>query len=197
MPPVTNQMLNARREENCIAVTLERKYYRVGQTWVKRSLRPSEWQINPYAGTLVVPRFGKERIRNEAASMKFIAENTDIPVPKLYCCFEDDEAVYLVTHDQVVPPYRVMVRSARPQWEMKPLESEALVFCHNDLSTNNVIVDPETLKVRAIIDWEYAGFYPEEFEGMFYRRPGPSVALEGEVNDEDRLLDVMIENETR
>ncbi|EEQ35074.1 conserved hypothetical protein [Microsporum canis CBS 113480] len=229
MPPVTNQMLNARREENCIAVTLERKYYRVGQTWVKRSLRPSEWQINPYAGTLVVPRFGKERIRNEAASMKFIAENTDIPVPKLYCCFEDDEAVYLVTQyvegkrkvvekelelhlesmkklksrfwggpsGVVVPPYRVMVRSARPQWEMKPLESEALVFCHNDLSTNNVIVDPETLKVRAIIDWEYAGFYPEEFEGMFYRRPGPSVALEGEVNDEDRLLDVMIENETR
>ncbi|KAM5441511.1 hypothetical protein MferCBS31731_003582 [Microsporum ferrugineum] len=238
MPPVTNQMLNARREENCIAVTLERKYYRVGQTWVKRSLRPSEWQINPYAGTLVVPRFGKERIRNEAASMKFIAENTDIPVPKLYCCFEDDEAVYLVTQyvegvgmneleeekrkvvekelelhlesmkklksrfwggpsSIVVPPYRVMVKSARLQWKMKPLESEALVFCHNDLSTNNVIVDPETLKVRAIIDWEYAGFYPEEFEGRFYRRPGPSVALEGEVNDEGRLLDMMTENETR
>jgi hypothetical protein len=28
--------------------------------------------------------------------MKFIAEHTNIPVPKLYCCFEDDEAVYLV-----------------------------------------------------------------------------------------------------
>jgi serine/threonine protein kinase len=28
--------------------------------------------------------------------MKFIAEYTNIPIPKLYYCFEDDEAVYLV-----------------------------------------------------------------------------------------------------
>jgi len=28
--------------------------------------------------------------------MAFIAEHTNIPVPKLHCCFEDDEAVYLV-----------------------------------------------------------------------------------------------------
>jgi aminoglycoside phosphotransferase len=90
-----------------------------------------------------------------------------------------------------------MVRTARQQWKMKPRESEDLVFCHNDLSTHNVIVDPETLKVKAIIDWEYAGFYPEEFEGMFFRRPGPSVALEGEVNDEDRLLNIMVENEMK
>lgn len=26
----------------------------------------------------------------------FIAEHTNIPVPKLHCCFEDDGAVYLV-----------------------------------------------------------------------------------------------------
>ncbi len=90
-----------------------------------------------------------------------------------------------------------MVKSARQQWKMKPSESEELVFCHNDLSTNNVIVDPVTLKVNAIIDWEYAGFYPAQFEGKFFKRVGPSVALEGEENDEDRLLDIMIENELR
>ncbi len=28
--------------------------------------------------------------------MRFIANTTDIPVPKLYSCFEDDGAVYLV-----------------------------------------------------------------------------------------------------
>ena len=39
------------------------------------------------------------------------------------------------------------------------LESEELVFCYNDLSTNNVIVDPETLKVKAMIDWECTGFH--------------------------------------
>jgi serine/threonine protein kinase len=89
-------MLNSRREENCISITPERKYYKVGQTWVKRSLRPTEWQTNPFTGTLVIPRFGKERLRNEAASMAFIAEHTNIPIPKLHCCFEDDEAVYLI-----------------------------------------------------------------------------------------------------
>ena len=78
---------------------------------------------------------------------------------------------------------------------MKPREEEDLVFCHNDFSTHNTIVDPDTLKVNAIIDWEYAGFYPPEFEGMFFRRPGPSVALEGEANDEDLLLDIMLRNE--
>lgn len=96
MAPVTNQMLNARREEDCVSVTTERKYFKTNSTWVKRSLRPSEWQINPFNGTLVVPKLGKERLLNEAAAMRFIAEKTSIPVPKLYGCFGDDEAVYLV-----------------------------------------------------------------------------------------------------
>ena len=77
---------------------------------------------------------------------------------------------------------------------MKPSESEDLVFNHGDFSTYNVIVDPLTLKVKAILDWEYAGFYPEQFEGNFFERVGPSVALGGEENDEGRLLDIMIEN---
>lgn len=80
---------------------------------------------------------------------------------------------------------------------MKRRVSEDLVFCHNDLSMHNIIVDPATLKIKAIIDWEYAGFFPTEFEGMFFRRPGPSVALEGEINDEKQLLDIMYENEAR
>ncbi|OIW34064.1 kinase-like protein [Coniochaeta ligniaria NRRL 30616] len=236
MAPVTNQMLNERREKDCVSVTLERKYFQVGGTWIKRSLRPSEWQINPFAGTLVVPRFGRERLLNEAAAMRFIAANTSIPVPKLYACFEDDGAVYLVMEyvegvsmaklnaDErkvvekelegylealrklksslwggpsgiVVPPYRVMVKVVRQEWKMRPKESKDLVYCHNDLSTHNVIVDPATLKVKAVIDWEYSGFYPAEFEGMYFRRPGPSVALEGEPNDEDHLVDIMLQNE--
>jgi thiamine kinase-like enzyme len=89
-----------------------------------------------------------------------------------------------------------MVKSFRP-WKMKPRPTEDLVFCHNDFSTHNIIVDPQTLKVKAIIDWEYAGFFPAEFEGMYFRRPGPSVALEGEVDDVQQLLDIMRENEAK
>jgi len=96
MAPVTNQMLNAKREANCVGLTTERKYFKVDHTWIKRSLRPAEWQINPFTGTVVVPRFGTERILNEAAAIQFIAEKTSIPVPKLYACFQDDEAAYLV-----------------------------------------------------------------------------------------------------
>ena len=52
----------------------------------------------------------------------------------------------------------------------------------------NTIVDPVSLKIRAIIDWEYAGFYPENFDTKFYHRLGPSVALEGEDDDSEALL---------
>lgn len=206
--------------------------------------------------------------RNAAASFKrrslrFITKNTNIPVPKLYGCFEDDGAVYLITeyidgvnmadltpeqrkvvevelegyiatlrslksevwggpsghvsfstlgppfppfppfpaftnmYTKVIPPYRVLQHPVRVKWAMKPREVKDLVFCHNDLSTYNVIVDPETLKVKAVIDWEYAGFYPQDFEAMFFRRLGPSVALDGEIDDEERLLKVMYENELK
>lgn len=39
---------------------------------------------------------GKERILNEAATLKFLKENSTAPVPDLHCCFEDDDAVYIV-----------------------------------------------------------------------------------------------------
>ncbi|EFY87614.1 hypothetical protein MAC_06326 [Metarhizium acridum CQMa 102] len=254
MCPTTPAMLNARREKDCVGITHERKYYSLNGSFVKRSLRPSEWQHNPFAGTLSIPRFGNERLLNEAAALRFIADNTDIPVPKLYGCFEDDNAIYLVTElidgvkmadlepeqrksvepelegyvnvlrglkssvwggpsgivssrvspfqflvltfsMQVIPPYRIMVESHRITWKMKPRESSDLVFCHNDFSAHNVIVDPVSLKVKAVLDWEYAGFYPQEFESEFFRRPGPSVALDGERNDVTQLLEIMYQNE--
>jgi thiamine kinase-like enzyme len=38
------------------------------------------------------------------------------------------------------------------------------VFCHNDLSPSNIFIDPKSFAIVSIIDWGYAGFYPEEFE---------------------------------
>lgn len=68
-------------------------------------------------------------------------------------------------------------------------DTEEYVFNHGDLSQHNVLVDPTSLKITAIIDWEYAGFFPEYFEGAFYERPGPSAALGDEVDDTQRLVD--------
>jgi len=66
-------------EEECFASTFERKYYRKGNIFVKRSLRKSEYQIG-YRG-LHIPELGIERLRNEAASLQFVQEFTNIPVP--------------------------------------------------------------------------------------------------------------------
>jgi hypothetical protein len=53
------------------------------------------------------------------------------------------------------------------------------VFCNNELAQWNVIVDYETLKIKAIVDWEYAEFNPPWFKRPFYTRLGPSVVQNG------------------
>jgi hypothetical protein len=94
---ITNKIANQRREKTCIGVTVERKYFHTGKSFVKRSLRPSGWQVSATKGTIHVPKMGNERLLNEAAALDYIQQNTNIPVPKFYSCFEDDDAVVLVT----------------------------------------------------------------------------------------------------
>lgn len=88
----------------------------------------------------------------------------------------------------VIPPYRVMESTENEEWSLRPSEDCEYVFCHNDLSQSNVIVDLQTLKINAIIDWECAGFFLAYFEAPFYKRIGPSVALEGEHYDVPKLF---------
>ncbi|KAL5348925.1 hypothetical protein ACLOAV_006350 [Pseudogymnoascus australis] len=65
---------------------------------------------------------------------------------------------------------------------------EDFVFCHNDLGQHNVIVDPAMLKIKAIIDWEFSGFFPRWFEAAFWEKPGPA----NNVGDEDRLREWLV-----
>jgi len=189
------------------AVTFERGYYVRDGLFIKRSLRPSEYGTS-LNGKLYIPRLGKERLQNEAESLRLIRRVSNIPVPTLYGAFEVDGAYFVITkyidgvsmsdlsEDQkkvvhvelnqhiatlhairsntiggpleiVIPPYRVMDSTENDTWTLQPSASEEYVFCHNDLSQPNIIVDPDTLKINAIIDWEYAGFFPECFEGHF------------------------------
>lgn len=215
------------QEEGCFATTFERKYYHRGNVLIKRSLRPSEFRTG-YRG-LHVPRLGKERIKNEAESLRFVRQHTDIPVPTVYCDFENDQAYYLITEyidgvgmselseEQktivckelesqiaklqnlrscclggssgiVIPPYRVLRQTETDYGDLQPSTHEESVFCHNDLSQQNVIVDLDMLKIRAIIDWEYAGFFLPNFESPFYCRLGPSSAINDEVDDSTDLV---------
>ncbi len=52
-------------------------------------------------------------------------------------------------------PYRVTLRPENDNWALQPSEIGECVFCHNDLSQQNIIVDPDTLKINAIIGREY------------------------------------------
>lgn len=215
-------------EDEWSTSTSDRKYYRRGNAFIKRCLRPREFLAGPHG--IHVPRLRKESLRNEADTLRFIRRYTDIPVPLVFCDFEDDDAYYLVTeyvegvsmadlpdHQKplviaeleshlgklktlwsnrmggpsgiAIPPYRVLCETERDDWsQLRPSEHNEFVFCHNDCSQHNVIVNPGTLKIAAIVDWEYAGFYPPHFEFPFYHRKGPSVALGEEVDDTDALL---------
>jgi aminoglycoside phosphotransferase (APT) family kinase protein len=229
---LTNQLINRRREETCVGITSERKYFHAGNAFIKRSLRPSEWQVSPFKGTIHVPRMNNERLLNEAATLQYIRENTNIPVPQLYACFEDDDAVVLVTeyvegvgmHELdnaqkdivkkelerhlatlqslkscqiggpsgiLIPPYRALAKTFQNEWTLAPFAKDELVFCHNDLSQQNVRVDPETLKITAIVDWEYAGFWPSWCEWRFFERLGSSAAKGDEVDDSARIIELL------
>ncbi len=220
-------LANLTSEEGCLATSSDRKYYRRGNAFIKRCLRPREFLPGPHG--FHVPRMRKLSLKNEADTLRYISRHTDIPVPLVFCDFEDDDAYYVITqyvegvnmadlpdHQKgvvmaeleghlavlkrlkstrmggptgiVVPPYRVLCETDREDWShLRMSQYPEYVFCHNDCSQHNVIVNPETLKIAAIVDWEYAGFYPENFEFPFYRRNGPSVAL-GEEEDDSHVL---------
>ncbi|GLB37028.1 putative integral peroxisomal membrane peroxin [Lyophyllum shimeji] len=223
-------------EEGCLGVTQERKYYKYenpeGPVFIKRNLTPSEYMVN-YYGELVLPRMSMERLKNEAAAIRYIQSHTNIFTPNIRCAFEDHGRYYLITDlvpgvrmadlpdekkapvieelkgyvaqmhtitskvmgglsGEVILPYRV-ARAMPPNrsLQLREATSPEFVLCHNDLSQHNVILDETTLKIKAILDWEYAGFFPPEFDRPFYLRVGPSVAMKGEEDDVPQLLEVL------
>ncbi|KAG7140435.1 hypothetical protein HYQ45_002738 [Verticillium longisporum] len=164
--------MTAKQEEQdggCFATTFERKHYSRNGAFVKRSLRPREFRTG-YRG-LHIPRLNKERLMNEAESLRFIRSHTDVPVPTVYCDFQDDEAYYLITE------YVEGVGMSELAEDQK--------------ATQNVVVNPETLRINAIIDWEYAGFFPPRFEWPFFNRLGPSVAIHDEIDDASSILEFL------
>ncbi|KAH8878955.1 aminoglycoside phosphotransferase [Thozetella sp. PMI_491] len=63
----------------------------------------------------------------------------------------------------VFPPQRVYYRDRR-DWARIRSETDEFVFCHNDLSPQNIFIDPEAFHIVGIIDWEFSGYFPPHFE---------------------------------
>lgn len=229
---VTNQELNDRREPGCEVVLADKKYFHVGHWFMKRTLRKHEWQSISDGTVVIPPTTYPQRWKNDAAILRFLRKETNVPLPPAECTFEDDGAFYLQTqHVQGVgmneltqeeketvmrelrqhvatlqslqsdtpgvpgesllyPPQRVTSGRWKINSCWKPRVGKGdYFFCHNDLGQHNVIVDPDTLAIKAIIDWEFGGFWPAWFERPFWKRPGPSVILEGEYDDVQRCRD--------
>jgi aminoglycoside phosphotransferase len=195
----------------------ERAYYSYPDRFLKRSLAPSEYKTTQ-SGEVFVPFRNRERLENEVACLKYIREETDIPIPEVFGAYGENGSFLVWTarvegvplkelkeEDRLkvlpeirrhiatlqtlrsnktggpsgilCPPYMVTNHCDRnTTWRQISAKDSIYVFCHGDLSGSNIIVDPVTYKVVAILDWEYAGYYPKEHEIPYYERPMPSGA---------------------
>jgi len=80
----------------------------------------------------------------------------------------------------VFPPPRVNEFDERPSWQPRRAATERYVYCHNDLAQQNIVVDTKTLKVISLIDWEYSGFFPPDFEKPFWLDPAQNGRIDQE-----------------
>lgn len=71
-----------------------------------------------------------------------------------------------------------------------PADRPGLVFSHNDLGMEHVLVDPRTWTVSGVIDWTDAAFTDPAYDlGLIYRDLGPAAfgaALAAYGSDEPR-----------
>ncbi|KAI5867562.1 kinase-like domain-containing protein [Durotheca rogersii] len=63
----------------------------------------------------------------------------------------------------VNPPPWVTEVDRRESWDTKTSAVPEFVFCHGDLGPYNIMVDPFTLMVTGLIDFENSGYFPSEF----------------------------------
>jgi hypothetical protein len=71
----------------------------------------------------------------------------------------------------LITPSRITYRDKLSDWPRKTSRNLDFVFCHNDLGQHNILVDPDTFDITAILDWEFAGYYTTEFEYPLWLKP--------------------------
>ncbi|OAP63434.1 hypothetical protein AYL99_02661 [Fonsecaea erecta] len=67
----------------------------------------------------------------------------------------------------IIPPPRLWEEAESHQWTPWKSWSKRNVFVHNDLGQQNILVD-DNFKAVGIVDWEYSGFYPDDFEAPLW-----------------------------
>lgn len=73
-------------------------------------------------------------------------------------------------------------------WKTHQLDEAEYIFQHGDLAAHNILMDRQTLEVAALIDWEYAGFFPPGME-----RWANTLDEDTYINRSDKVADAIAE----
>lgn len=90
VPPL---FLHEHREAGCFSVLPDRKFYRVGNLFIKRTMRRHEWQKMSRTWVVTPSVSIPQRYRNDVAIQQYLRERTNIPLPAFAQTFEDDGAM--------------------------------------------------------------------------------------------------------
>ena len=64
----------------------------------------------------------------------------------------------------VLPPAWMLEYDTRLRWDIKTSSYEEFVFTHGDMGPDNLRMDPYSLTVKCVIDWEHSGYFPPGFQ---------------------------------
>ncbi|KAL8734797.1 MAG: hypothetical protein Q9181_003041 [Wetmoreana brouardii] len=144
-------------------------------TFTKRSRTKAEYYAQPGGHIFYETRHWKnERISNEARALIILAE-TRIPTPRYIRSGENSDGTMFLELAQlrssttgldgfVMPPAWMLETDTRKHWKPVTFPDATLMFIHGDLGPSNLLMDPKTLKVKCVIDWENSGFFPSQFQ---------------------------------
>ncbi|KAI9038535.1 aminoglycoside phosphotransferase family protein [Aspergillus affinis] len=175
-------------------------------------------RIRPLKGTVLMltdrlcVKYGRHTDLSEAATMRFISQNTSIPVPKILCAFTHGGCSYIVmerikgdmigigwvnrskeSKTKLVTQLKNMVqemRELRPPKEVGVSSHDRdwpIMFTHGDLSSLNILVRGDD--IVSIIDWETAGWYPSYWEYTTACQVNPQNSFW--INEIDNFLTLM------
>jgi hypothetical protein len=64
----------------------------------------------------------------------------------------------------VLPPVWILEYDIRLHWDVKTSSYKEFVFTHGDMGPDNLRMDPYTLTVKCVVDWEHSGYFPPGFQ---------------------------------
>lgn len=77
-------------------------------------------------------------------------------------------------------------------WKQKTSKYPTFFFSDGDLGPQNLLFDPATMTISAVVDWENAGFGPEEFLVYWAVEKDSYYAMYRDENKLVRLISLLV-----